>query len=64
MELRVGSTVRLIRDPYFGLLGTITALPEELQKIETESLVRVAHVRTDEGKELTVPRANIELIQQ
>jgi len=64
MELRVGSPVRLIRDPYFGILGTITALPEELRRIETESLVRVAHVRSDDGKELTVPRANIELIQQ
>ncbi len=63
-ELKVGSSVRLIRDPYFGILGTITALPEELQQIETESLVRVVHVRSDDGKELTVPRANIELIQQ
>ncbi len=62
--LSVGSRVRLIRDPYFGVLGTVTALPEELQKIETESLVRVVHVRTDEGNELTIPRANIELIQQ
>jgi len=63
-ELKVGSPVRLIREPYFGVLGTITALPEELQKLETESLVRVVHVRTDDGNELTIPRANIELIQQ
>ncbi len=63
-ELKVGSSVRLIRDPYFGILGTITALPEDLQEIETESLVRVVHVRSDDGDELTIPRANIELIQQ
>ena len=63
-ELKVGSPVRLIRDPYFGLLGTVTALPEELQQIATESRVRVAQVQTEDGHELTVPRANIELIQQ
>lgn len=63
-ELSVGSPVRLIRDPYFGVLGKITALPEELQKIETESLVRVARIRTESGDQLTIPRANIELIQQ
>ncbi len=63
-ELKIGSPVRLIRDPYFGVLGTVTALPEELQRIETEALVRVAQVRTEDGRELTIPRANIELIQQ
>ncbi len=63
-ELKVGSPVRLIRDPHFGLLGTVTALPEEPQQIATESLVRVARVQTEDGRELTIPRANIELIQE
>ncbi len=62
--LTVGSPVRLIRDPYFGLLGTVTALPEEPQQIATESRVRVARVQTEDDRELTIPRANVELIQE
>ena len=60
----MGSSVRLIRDPYFGLLGTVVDLPTELQTIETEARVRVARVRLEDSREVTVPRANIELIQQ
>ena len=62
--LTEGTPVRLIQDPYFGLLGTITGLPAELQTIETEARVRVARVRLEDDREVTVPRANIELIQQ
>ena len=63
--LQVGTSVRLIRDPHFGLLATVTALPEELQKIETESYVRVLAAKLmDTGKEITVPRANVELIER
>ncbi len=62
--LTIGSPVRIVRDPYFGLLGTITDLPEELQTIETEAKVRVAQVKSEDGRQITVPRANIELMQQ
>jgi hypothetical protein len=62
--LRIGSPVRLIRDPYFGRLATVSALPEELRKIETESMVRVLVAKlSDTGEEITVPRANVELIE-
>ena len=62
--LQVGSPVRLIRDPHFGRLATVTALPEELQKIATESFVRVLAAKlVDTGEEITVPRANVELIE-
>jgi hypothetical protein len=63
--LQVGSSVRLIRDPHFGKLATVTALPEELQQIETESYVRVLAAKlADTGEEITVPRANVELIER
>ncbi len=62
--LTIGSPVRIVRDPYFGLLGAVTALPEELQTIETEAKVRVAQVKSEDGRQITVPRANIELMQQ
>ncbi len=61
-HLTTGSRVRLIRDPYFGLLGKIVELPEELQTIETEARVRVARVELEDGRQVAVPRANIELI--
>jgi hypothetical protein len=60
--LEVGRTVRLIRDPYFGKLATVTELPPEPQVIETEAKVRVVRVRLAEGQEVVVPRANVELI--
>lgn len=62
--LTIASPVRIVRDPYFGLLGTVTALPEELGTIATEARVRVAQVKLEDGREVTVPRANIELMQQ
>jgi len=60
----VGSRVRVIREPNFGALGRVTALPPELTEIETESRVRIAAVKLDRGEEVRVPRANLELIQE
>jgi hypothetical protein len=62
-ELRVGGAIRVIREPYFGSLGTVVELPPELQTIETEARVRVARVRLEDGREVTVPRANLEIVQ-
>ncbi|MCE5241024.1 hypothetical protein LLH23_21385 [bacterium] len=62
--LNIGSPLRLIREPYFGQLATVTALPEELQQIATEARVRVLRARLEDGTEVTVPRANVELIEQ
>ncbi len=62
--LEEGSRVRVIREPYFGLLGRLVGLPVELTRIETESLVRVATVKLDNGEEVQVPRANLEIIQE
>ena len=61
--LQVGSRVRIIRVPYFGAQGRVTALPKELSPIETGALARVAHVRMEpQGREVVVPRANLELV--
>ena len=61
--LEVGSRVRVIREPHFGALGRVAALPPELTEIATESRVRVAVVELDRGDRVRVPRANLELIQ-
>ena len=63
-ELRVGCRVRLIREPYFGRFATVTSLPPELHKIETEAQVRVAEVALEDGARAFVPRANVEIIQE
>jgi hypothetical protein len=62
-SLRLGSLVRLIRVPYFGLRGVIVDLPHDLVQIETGAWARVAKVRLNESqKEVVVPRANIEVV--
>jgi hypothetical protein len=61
-ELKPGARVRIIREPHFGALARVTALPAELQAIETEAQVRVAEVALDSGESAVVPRANLELI--
>ncbi|GAB4153996.1 MAG: hypothetical protein Tsb009_30540 [Planctomycetaceae bacterium] len=62
--LEIGTPVRVIRDPYFGGLGTVAALPPELYTLESESKARVLEVRLETGESVTVPRANIELIEE
>ena len=61
--LEVGSSVRIIREPYFGQLGRVTELPVELQNLETEAQVRVLRVELADGQQTTLPRANVEAIE-
>ncbi len=61
--LDLGMVVRLIREPYFGKLGKVTALPAELVPLETEARVRVLEVELESGQRVTLPRANIEMIE-
>jgi hypothetical protein len=61
--LRIGAPIRLIRDPYFGVLATVAALPEELQTIETEAQVRILVAELPDGRQVVVPRANVETIE-
>ncbi len=62
--LKKGDAVRLIRQPYFGLIGRVAELVPELQQIETESLVRVMRVALEDGRIVTVPRSNVEVIKE
>jgi len=61
--LEVGSLIRIIRQPGFGRLGTVSGLPPELVALESEAKVRVLKVKFDDGKEAVVPRANVEMIE-
>jgi hypothetical protein len=62
--LALGMAVRIIRQPYFGRIGKVTALPVELQTIETEAKVRVLEVELDTGERVLLPRANVEIIEE
>lgn len=61
--IRLGDPVRIIRDPLFGRIGEVSALPSELTKISTESEVRVLEVKFSDGKRVVIPRTNIEVIE-
>jgi hypothetical protein len=56
------SPVRVIRSPYFGKVGTVLSLPTPLVQMESETMVRVAEVKFEDGDVFTIPRANLEMI--
>lgn len=62
-QLSTGTSIRVIREPFFGRLGTVTALPSELIQVESGTLVRVLETRLENGDVVTVPRANVEIIE-
>ncbi|MCX6656985.1 MAG: hypothetical protein NTY03_17980 [Candidatus Bathyarchaeota archaeon] len=64
MGMVPGTPVRIIRQPYFGAIGVVNSLPVELQALESESLVRVLTVKLQDGTIATVPRANVEIIEE
>lgn len=61
--IQVGDQVRVIRDPLFGRIGQVSALPPDLREIETESHVRVLEVGFPDKTRAVIPRANIEIIE-
>jgi len=61
--LELGTQVRLIRDPYFGLIGGVSALPHEPAVLGSGSKARVLEVALADGRRVIVPRANVELIE-
>jgi len=60
----IGDTVRVIRAPWFGRIGTVRALPSEPVVIDTGAKVRVMEIAFNEGEIAVVPRANIENMER
>jgi hypothetical protein len=58
--LQIGSSIRVINEPYFGALGKVTKLPVELQVLESGSKVRVLEAELEDGSKVIIPRANVE----
>jgi hypothetical protein len=62
--VEIGSLLRVIRQPWFGRIGTVVELPAELRELESGSLARVMVVEfADDGSHAVVPRANVERIE-
>lgn len=61
-QLAVGAQVRIIREPYFGRLAAVVALPAEPRQIDTEARVRVVELDLGGGRRVMVPRANVEMV--
>ena len=61
--IKLGDPVRVIRDPLFGKIGEVSALPSDLIRIQTESEVRVLEVKFPDGARTVIPRTNIEVIE-
>ncbi len=59
-----GSLIRIIRKPYFGEIARVMSLPVDLMKVETGSTVRVVEVQLEDGRIVTVPRANVEILEE
>ena len=62
--LEIGSVLRGIRIPHFGRIGKVTGLPVELAEMASGTKVRVVDVEWEDGGSATVPRANVEVIEQ
>jgi hypothetical protein len=62
--LALQSVVRIIRDPHFGALGRVAALPPEPALLDTEAKVRILTVALPDGRLVTLPRANVELVDE
>lgn len=64
LGLKPGSPIRVIRQPFFGRIGIVSELPPELEPLETEASVRVLRVKFPDGSVETVPRSNVEMIEE
>jgi len=62
--LEIGDVLRVIRQPHFGVIGKVTALPPMLQKLETGAVVRVLELELNGGDKIILPRANVEIIEE
>jgi hypothetical protein len=62
--LDIGTPIRIIREPYFGELAAVAGLPPELTEIPSGAMVRVLNATLSDGRTVTVPRANVEILEQ
>jgi len=62
--MKIGSIVRIIREPRFGELAKVISLPVQLQQVQSETKVRVVEVQMRDKTKWTLPRANVEIVEE
>jgi len=60
--LAIGTTIRAVRQPYFGEVGTVSELPPDPVRVASGAVVRVLKMKLSNGTEATIPRSNVEII--
>lgn len=61
--LSVGMRVRVLRSPYSGAIGTVTALPAQAQRVDNGMLIHGAEVNLGPAGIVFVPYVNLELLR-
>lgn len=61
-EFKTGQTVRLVRAPHNGAVGTLVDLPATQQVLPNGLRVAAGIVRLEEGEQITVPLVNLEVL--
>ncbi len=59
-----GTTVRIVRAPYLGAVGTVVSLPEGMVRFANGVRAPAVDVRLESGERVTVPVANVEVLIQ
>ncbi len=62
--LEEGTTVRVVRAPYLGAVGTVVALPNGVVRFANGVRAPAVDVRLESGERVTVPVANVEVLIQ
>ena len=60
--LKRGARIRIVRHPYFGMEAEVLDLPQEPERIETGATTRILRAKLLDGRAVSVPRANVELV--
>ncbi len=61
-SLAIGNSVRILRDPYFGEIGTIEEILKDNNKFESGVICRGLKIKTKKYGDVIVPKANVELV--
>ncbi|NLY53629.1 MAG: hypothetical protein GX060_03255 [Firmicutes bacterium] len=64
LEVGQGSLVKLLREPRRGAIGRVLELPKERQVVASGASVLVARVQLQSGEEITVPIANLQVLEE
>lgn len=65
VALKIGASLRIIRRPNFGEIGTVTELLPDPTELDSETRARVLRLKLNKtGEEIIVPRSNVEMIEE